>query len=140
MPFHIASNGSDLLRIHRLIIQNGVDGLAQVSAIQGLVVARSAAVELAAVTKAVWMAFCLGEQIKLRGAGCLKSLGKRLFLIHQVWEAPAVTCGLIRQLIGAILGVRDQAVAADAHHLNDLSKVLFQAREFRFNVFDKRAV
>ena len=123
-----------------MIIQDCVDRMAQISAIQGLVVAGSAAIELAPIAQDVLTVLVLREQIKLWCAGGLKRFGQGLLLIHQVRKSPAMTFGLIRQLIGTILGVRDQAVAAQGHHLNGLSMVLFEACELRFDVFHKRAV
>ena len=67
-------------------------------------------------------------------------LGPGLLLIQQVWEAPAVAFGLIRQLFRPILGVGDQAVAADAHQLHRIAEVVVQSSDLGLHMFHKWAM
>ena len=51
-----------------------------------------------------------------------------------------MAAGLIGELLRPVLGMGDQAVAADAHQLDPFGIVLLQACELRFHMFHKRAV
>ena len=69
MPFHIAADRRNLIGVHWLACQNGVESLAQVAPIQRLVVPGTASIQLSSVSQRLAAPFITSEQIELWCAG-----------------------------------------------------------------------
>ena len=55
-------------------------------------------------------------------------------------ESPALALGLICQLFRSVLGVGDEAVAADAHQLHRIAEVVIQPAELGLHMLHKGAM
>ena len=120
--------------------EHSIQSGAEISTIQRGIVAGSAGVQLSPVAQGLAV-FCIWtEQIELRGAGCIQRLRQRLFLVHQITEAPAMAFGLLRQMRFIILGVGDQAVAAHRQHLHARVVIGIQTGQLRFHMLHEGTV
>ena len=82
VPLDVAAHRGGLVGVDGVSPQHGLQGRPQVPAVHGLIVTRSAAVELAAIAEGLEAAGLWREQIELGRAGGSEVAGQALLLVQ----------------------------------------------------------